>query len=277
MTEAYSNTVCTLAKTAKQAAATVQSVLASLWSPFSLSSKSTPLCDECINLGWNYILRGQLIFSDQGIYFRCHQDTWAEDSIELLDSKRPLWGAMEEVQPLYLGEDTPADRLEANFAEYTYDVRAYTARTLSHPEDILRAFAGILSNLQRDKLQCRFLWGLPCCHFDSALLWKSVDIWDYDLWEAPTEPTGHDSSSNCWSSSDDSDDSEHCDDCDDSSHEQQDETDERGNESSSSVAEAASGLMSGESKSLSPYWEEEGWSKKMSRTRLLERRPSFPS
>jgi hypothetical protein len=57
-----------------------------------------------------------LVFSDQGIYFRYQKDIWAEDSIELFDLKRPLWGTMEEIQPVYLSNNTPADSRKAAFA-----------------------------------------------------------------------------------------------------------------------------------------------------------------
>jgi hypothetical protein len=140
--------------------------------------------------GWTFqegkLSPHQLIFTDHGIYFRCQMDTWAEDSVEKMiieipnDLRRKIRRFMD------TSEESPENRKEADFAEYTYDVRSYTARSLGHQGDALRAFASLVSQFQRKKLRTRFLWGLPQSYLDAALLWKCVDLWDYGLW-APTE------------------------------------------------------------------------------------------
>lgn len=139
--------------------------------------------------GWTFqedkpFLR-QLIFTGHGIYFRCQRDTWAEDSIENISAvatAKFLRGTEHRSPPLCMSKDTPQAREEARFTDYIYDVRLYTARTLGRSEDALNVFHGLVSEMKRTSMVGRFYWGLPECHSDSALLWKCVDLWNYDLW-----------------------------------------------------------------------------------------------
>lgn len=57
------------------------------------------------------------------------------------------------------------------FAEYAQVVSQYTGRKLTYRSDVLFAFEG-LANIFERSLQTRFLFGLPECLFDVALLWR---------------------------------------------------------------------------------------------------------
>lgn len=145
--------------------------------------------------GWTFqeskLSRRKLIFTSSGIYFRCRKDTWAEDSIEKLVLGAAFQGRRQRPPSVpYTARNTPESKKETVFADYTFDVRLYTARTLREQSDVLKAFTGLLSELQKTTLPTEFLWGLPQCHLDAALLWKATQNWSYKKWAYRPAPPG---------------------------------------------------------------------------------------
>ena len=59
------------------------------------------------------------------------------------------------------------------FAHYGELVRQYTNRILTFPEDILHAFAGLMSDFS-DRFGSEFCYGLPTNHIYFGLMWKTV-------------------------------------------------------------------------------------------------------
>ena len=50
-------------------------------------------------------------------------------------------------------------------------VNQFNVRNLTYPEDVSRAFAGIINVLTQTVIPKGFFWGLPIEYFDAALLW----------------------------------------------------------------------------------------------------------
>ena len=123
----------------------------------------------------------QLIFSDSGVYFRCQGDTWAEDAIEKIIPRNRLSRMTRAGRVMYASRPSTNNK-EAVFADYTYDVRSYTARTLGRQSDALNAFMGLIADMKQTKLKTPFPWGLPRSYMDAALLWKGVDGWMFQFW-----------------------------------------------------------------------------------------------
>ncbi|KAF2030741.1 hypothetical protein EK21DRAFT_88653 [Setomelanomma holmii] len=104
-----------------------------------------------------------LVFASNGhVYFRCSQAVCSEEVIaggELEPDAAMLEGArMIEVRP---------ERLRL-WSAYREAVQAYTTRILSHQEDIIDDFSGILHTLYIG----RCMEGIPRPIFDIAILWQ---------------------------------------------------------------------------------------------------------
>lgn len=102
----------------------------------------------------------KLIFAKDTVRWECFNATWKEDQATL-DKERSV----------------PADPMSKIFLRQIPDVNglvallnSYSARSLTHEEDILFACAGMFSAL-RPSYSDGFISGLPVAFFNSALLW----------------------------------------------------------------------------------------------------------
>jgi hypothetical protein len=116
--------------------------------------------------GWTYqermLSRRHLVFCDEHIFLSCFYNTEEDDLVNSECSFSPDAPNFE--KGLRVGTDgNPLYR----YKEY---VKEYTGRTLSFPQDILKAFAGIENVLAR-QLKTGFLLGLPESSFLETLLW----------------------------------------------------------------------------------------------------------
>lgn len=101
--------------------------------------------------GWTYqeyvASQRLLFFTDCGLYLK--------DSFGVLNQKANSEGATGQIH---------------NFHEDALDLRTvetFTQRSLTYPSDVLRASAGVLQMLYKDRL----FFGMPMDEFDSAMLW----------------------------------------------------------------------------------------------------------
>lgn len=111
-----------------------------------------------------------LVFSDDQVYFTCSQEAWCEDTrAETLFAHC----ARPDFRPDLLIPPTNSNLLSQDdfFASYTRLVSSYTGKDLTITGDILKAFGGIITRLER--LQAtEFMYGLPENLLDRAILWS---------------------------------------------------------------------------------------------------------
>lgn len=106
-----------------------------------------------------------MIFAPNGqVYFSCKESVHSEDivpSANLDADVAMLQGAQSiKIQP------TPVNV----WSTYRYTVERYSKKSLTHQEDALDAFSGILRTI----VGTRCVEGLPASMFDKALLWQPV-------------------------------------------------------------------------------------------------------
>jgi len=137
--------------------------------------------------GWTYqeqlLSRRCLYFSDRSVYFRCGAYILSDGDVN--GPVRPVaawWGGREEAvventlsKTLSDGGDTPRlmgekKRTEEMLEAYAKAVERYTNRQLSHDEDIINAFSGLLELLST-AYKTDHWCGLPSSALDHALLW----------------------------------------------------------------------------------------------------------
>lgn len=112
------------------------------------------------------LARRSLIFTEDCVFFQCHQATWLED----IHSESSL--TIRTVDT----EGSPFESLETSPVHtFLHYVQQYSGRELRFESDRLVAFAG-LSSLLSPRLRARFLYGLPHSYFDFALLWNCKDV-----------------------------------------------------------------------------------------------------
>ena len=105
--------------------------------------------------------RRTLSFTGRGLEWKC-QEACAEE--QTLEFSEPQARAFPDLKI------NRANTLWPCLHMYDLLVAAYLRRGLTHEEDILRAFSGILESLSSSMLG-GFVSGLPQCFFDAALLW----------------------------------------------------------------------------------------------------------
>lgn len=104
--------------------------------------------------------RRTLSFTGKGLEWKCQEVCAEEQTLQLRQSRSAF--ADRKIDR--------ADTLSPCLHKYDLLVDAYLGRELTHEEDILRAFSGILESLSSSMLG-GFVFGLPQCFFDAALLW----------------------------------------------------------------------------------------------------------
>lgn len=116
----------------------------------------------------NVLARRLIIFHYQFVFWHCAHDARHEFSI----GEFPLSRSNQRI----IGRQcTQGDRFTSqswpNVQQYLANVYNYNRRTLTYPEDALRAFSGLLTSWNRS-FDGGFICGLPQMFFDDALLWQ---------------------------------------------------------------------------------------------------------
>lgn len=119
------------------------------FSPNPISTKL--LQDEWVKRGWTFqegfFARQRLIFKDEQVLFDCYEGVTSEEINHPRDfHAMPRWRAGTKENDVY------------NL------ISKYTARTLTHNEDILNAFDGIMEAFESRSPSVRSLWGIPLLH-----------------------------------------------------------------------------------------------------------------
>ena len=123
--------------------------------------------------GWTYqerlLSERKLVFTSDQVYFQCDHGDCSEDTYSTFH------------QSSVLNEFPPSEneslykirlRNAISFDVYTMMVEEYTRRDLSHKEDIVNAFEGVLQILNRRFFMMRpVVFGIPLCILDISLLW----------------------------------------------------------------------------------------------------------
>jgi hypothetical protein len=110
------------------------------------------------------------VFTDDQVYFTCSQEAWCEDThaedlfthVARPDFKPDLLNTL--ASSCLLTKDDL-------FATYIKLVTAYTGKDLTVLGDVLNAFAGIMTQLERVQ-GTHFIYGLPEMLLDRAILWS---------------------------------------------------------------------------------------------------------
>jgi hypothetical protein len=117
--------------------------------------------------GWTFqehlFSRRRIIFYEGTVRWECDSGIWYEGFDQPIKQNLPH-STIRSHQWLF---QLPYPDLK----KYNELVAAFNVRQLTHPQDILRAFAGITSSLS-SKFDGGFLCGLPVLFFDIALLWR---------------------------------------------------------------------------------------------------------
>jgi len=106
--------------------------------------------------------RRLLVFYKDGLHWECICSAPKHDSLSLHN----LWNAPTGAYS-FIESNLP------DLSEFARLVDEYNIRKLSFPEDVLKAFAGIVTALRATKFPGGFRSGLPVDFFDIALLWNS--------------------------------------------------------------------------------------------------------
>ena len=137
--------------------------------------------------------RRSLIFTSQQVYFDCRCDSMQEDVVceraslhvsgdtfyHTSDSEAPTLfpkatsqGTQGIGRESLLSKPTPWPN---TFASYSQLIETYSSKNFTYPEDILRAFSGAQTVLQK-MYGWSFSYGLPEQIWDHALLWRPKDV-----------------------------------------------------------------------------------------------------
>jgi hypothetical protein len=108
-----------------------------------------------------------LYFTNEMLYFQCHQVVWSEDQFESREQHFCSDGVHTSLQ--WIGQRRSLPWVD-KFQAYTQLVKQYSGKLLSYLCDRLNAFLGISSGLERE-WGWGFAAGLPMPLFDRALLW----------------------------------------------------------------------------------------------------------
>ena len=128
---------------------------------------------EWYTRGWTFqehlCSRRKIIFHNDTMNWECHCSAWYENQeLSGLDAQEASFPC-EKIPPRnHTGFETTS---WPNFYRYARLVALYNERSLTYPQDILDAFAGLLSVLT-PTFDGGFICGLPQMFFDSALLWQ---------------------------------------------------------------------------------------------------------
>lgn len=104
--------------------------------------------------------RRLLIFTPSQVFFTCQSASFCE-SIDYSGHKK------ENVDPFF----TQRDSQEWSWPSYTTKLHEYTARSLSYEDDVLNAFAGVLTGMQRTSLR-KIVAGIPEDDIVRGTLWQ---------------------------------------------------------------------------------------------------------
>lgn len=126
-------------------------------------------CSTWNTRAWTFqerlLSRRCLIFAEGRVFFQCRSNAMSED---LVTAKAGSGWSLDRVQALpRILRELP----RRGFRVYMNCVLLYSSRALTKKKDILSAFKGI-SNLIGENMESPFVFGLPCSHFDLALLWQ---------------------------------------------------------------------------------------------------------
>ena len=144
-------------------------------------SCSVPIDNLMAHVGWNrrawtlqelIFSKRLLIFAQENMYWACNREQWCEDThleddelFELLSTSN-LNGAV--FLKSAINRMTYSGRMNEFFPQYISLVQRYTQRKLTHGEDTLRAFSGIMHSIT--DIFDGFLFGLPRTFFTASLL-----------------------------------------------------------------------------------------------------------
>lgn len=108
-----------------------------------------------------------LAFTDDIVYFRCHDCVWSENSRA---------DATPDVSTSMGGPRSPdtIDLVSNPWQLYSEYLEKYSVRQLTKEEDIVNAMTGILLRISR-KLECSLVYGLPTDSFEWGLLFSPTD------------------------------------------------------------------------------------------------------
>ncbi|KAN0117711.1 HET domain containing protein [Hyaloscypha variabilis] len=120
--------------------------------------------------GWTFqehiSSRRKIIFHNDTVNWECHCDAWYENQGTFMhDAKFACEKMVPNKQTGFQTSSWP------DFYRYARLVALYNERSLTYPQDILDAFAG-LTTVLRPAFDGGFICGLPQMFFDSALLWQ---------------------------------------------------------------------------------------------------------
>ncbi|KAK3393300.1 hypothetical protein B0H63DRAFT_457924 [Podospora didyma] len=117
----------------------------------------------------------KIIFQGETVNWECQCAAWHEgqdfkaESAILPGDQPPLRrGGLGITDNLTALDDSPW----MDFYRFTCLVTLYNTREFTYPEDILDAFAGVISKLNHSSAVGGFISGIPQMFFDSALLWQ---------------------------------------------------------------------------------------------------------
>ncbi|KAI9861285.1 MAG: hypothetical protein M1813_005459 [Trichoglossum hirsutum] len=131
--------------------------------------------------GWTYqerlLSRRCIYFSDSQFYLQCGKCIQTETRDKVSFNRSISFSAPHDAVPNNpLNDISNAAKWLPDlylFKKYCSLVEVYMKRELSCPEDVLRAFSGILSDFER-RSQIPFVCGLPEVAFEIALLWAPI-------------------------------------------------------------------------------------------------------
>lgn len=118
-----------------------------------------------------------IIFTNQRVYYQCNRGFWGE--------VRPNKLVPEPSKTYFANYSL---HVESEAGKYLQHVKEYSSRTLTHEEDVLKAFQAIMDAYSAQH-NTRFCWGLPLKHFSQSFLWVNGLYYERDI--APLRRRGH--------------------------------------------------------------------------------------
>ncbi|PSN66379.1 HET-domain-containing protein [Corynespora cassiicola Philippines] len=145
----------------------------STYATIRLSLSHLTVSSRYVSRGWTFqescLARRCLIFTNHETFLHCNSALWTDSGIAL---SRDIWPGRIAISSMI---GMPSDEIdEANrFFLYKQLIFTFTWRTLTYPEDSVRAISGILAIFSR-VFGWRFVAGMPSHLLELSILWRST-------------------------------------------------------------------------------------------------------
>lgn len=112
-----------------------------------------------------------IVFTEYQLFFHCNVATWCEDTT--WESDNPSFQLIPAPMSPGLATVSLPNRHSTGMQKYAHLVSGYHGRQLTHENDALDAFTGVLTVLTKE-LNSPFIWGIPECSFSESMIWRTI-------------------------------------------------------------------------------------------------------